>query len=217
MSVPTFHVSISGNVVALYAAVLSTITAAVQIMNFLRDRREIKISVSHRMKMYGDPRYENKLLTMVRVSNTGRRPVTILSIGASQLAPLDSFVLMDTRPALPCELTEGKYFNAIAELVDIDTSKIARWEVGDAAGNLYQLPVASWWERFQSRRRRKRIWREEAARKAVEGKLKAALGSNRGSGPLMFAARMVLPVTVGSVICEFDVPRSHLTFITFRL
>jgi len=170
MVVPTFHISVSGSVVALYAAIVATITGAVQIMNFLRDRRKIKISVSHRMRMFGDPRYTDKLLTVVRVSNVGRRPVTILSVSATQLHPLDSFVMMDTRPPLPCELTEGKYVNAIAELIDIDTSKIERWEVGDAAGNVYQLPVAPWWQRFLSQRRRKRMWREEAAKKLVAGK-----------------------------------------------
>jgi hypothetical protein len=169
MVVPTFHINISGSVVALYAAVLATITAAVQVTNFLRDRRKIKISVNDRMKMFGDPRYEDKLLTVVRVTNIGRRPVTILSISATQIAPLDSFVMIDTRPALPCELTEGKHLQAIGELVDIDVSKIECWEVKDAGGNSYRLPVASRWQRFLSRRRRKRTWREEAARKAAVG------------------------------------------------
>jgi hypothetical protein len=175
MAVPTFHINISGSVIALYAAVLATITGAVQVTNFLRDRRKIKISVRHRMKMFGDPRYEGKLLTVVRVTNIGRRPVTILSISATQIAPLDSFVMADTRPALPCELTEGKHLEAIGDLADlkdkgIDVSKIERWEVWDAGSNVYQLPVAPRWQRFLSRRRRKRTWREEAARKAATGR-----------------------------------------------
>ncbi len=50
MSAPLFHINISGSVVALYGAVVATVTGIVQTINFFRDRRKVKISVQENMQ-----------------------------------------------------------------------------------------------------------------------------------------------------------------------
>jgi hypothetical protein len=47
-------------VVAVYAAVVATITGAVQIFNYRRDRSRIKLAVGHNMRIMLDPRYVAK-------------------------------------------------------------------------------------------------------------------------------------------------------------
>lgn len=87
MLAPSFQINVSGSMLAAYAAVVSTITGAVQLLNFLRDRTRVKVSVRRNMQIIGDPRYEGKTLTLVYVVNSGRRPVTITTVGAQRLYP----------------------------------------------------------------------------------------------------------------------------------
>ena len=49
--VPNIHVTISGSVVAVYAAVVSTITGSVQLWHFFRDRARIKLTVQRNMEI----------------------------------------------------------------------------------------------------------------------------------------------------------------------
>jgi len=166
---PTFHLTISGSVVALYAAVVSTLTGVVQISNHFRDRANIKVTVQHQMEIYGDPRYKGKTLTLVNVVNTGRRPVTITTVGAYRVHPHNAFVLTDCNPALPHELTEGKRLSAILPSSDMDFSTIDYWHASDAIGNSYNCRAASRyahylsaykWRRELRRNRRKKLSHE---------------------------------------------------------
>jgi hypothetical protein len=156
MSVPTFHFSISGSVLALYGAILSTITAAAQIVGHVRDRARIKIRVQLNMEIIGDPRSAGMTFTIVNVSNAGRRPVTITSFGAYRLFPSLAFVVPDCRPQCPHELTEGKQMMAMIEQSGIDHASIESWVVLDATGRQYKLHVAIWHKRFFSARKRLR-------------------------------------------------------------
>jgi hypothetical protein len=167
---PTFHVTISGSVVAVYAAVVSTITGVAQLSNFLRDRAKIKVSVRHNMEIVGDPRYQGKTLTIVRVVNSGRRPVTITTVGAQCLFPHNHFVLPDCNPPLPHELTEGKHLVAIMGPSNLDFSTLAFWEASDAIGRDYRLNVAPWHARALSRIRWRRQWRSDARAKRQTAK-----------------------------------------------
>jgi hypothetical protein len=165
MVVPTFHIAISGSVLAAYAAVVSTITGAVQLSNFLRDRARIKVSVRHNMQIVGDPRYDGKTLTMVYVINRGRRPVTITTVGAHMLYPHNHIVIPNCNPPLPHELTEGKSLIAIIPPCDLDFSAIDLWVVYDAVGRSYRLRVAPWYARIRSHVRWRRKWRREPTKK----------------------------------------------------
>jgi hypothetical protein len=163
---PTFHLTISGTVVALYAAVVSTLTGVVQISNYFRDRANIRVTVQHRMEIYGDPRYKDKTLTVVSVINAGRRPVTITAVGAYRVHPHNHFVLTDCSPALPHELTEGKRLSAILPSADMDFSTIDYWDASDAVGNSYKCRVASRYAHYLSVRKWRREWRRNRKTKA---------------------------------------------------
>ncbi|HKV79937.1 MAG TPA: hypothetical protein VJP02_17440 [Candidatus Sulfotelmatobacter sp.] len=161
MPIPTFHFSISGSVLALYGAVLSTITATAQFFVHYRDRANIKIRVQPNMETMGDPRTDGMTFTIVFVSNAGRRPVTITSVGAYRLYPRRAFVCPDTRPRVPHELTEGKQMMAMIDQSDLDVSVVEYWAVGSATGREYRLNVAPWYKRWLSSRKRLRKARRE--------------------------------------------------------
>jgi len=55
MPIPIFHFSISGNALAWYGGVLSTITATAQVLTHLRDRAQIKIRARHNMETMVTP------------------------------------------------------------------------------------------------------------------------------------------------------------------
>jgi hypothetical protein len=165
MDAPTFHIDISGSVVAAYAAVVSTMTGFIQLSNFLRDRARIKLTARHKMKEFGAMRLGAELLTIITVTNTGRRPVTITGVGALCLHPHDPFVFQTCKPPLPHELTEGKHLNAMMAEGDFDFSTIDRWEAYDAVGRTHRLRVASWRAHTLSNFKRRLQWRREAAKK----------------------------------------------------
>jgi len=71
----------------------------------------------------GDPRYDDKTLTIVYVTNLGKRPVTINTVGAALLYPHSDIVLPNCNP-LPHELTEGKNLTAILPPGDLDFSTL---------------------------------------------------------------------------------------------
>jgi hypothetical protein len=145
---PTFHISISGNVVAGYAAVLSTVTGAFQLRNYYLDRARIKVTAQPNMQIYGDPMYAGKTLIMVRVANLGRRPVTITSVGGYRRQPKNvAFVLGNCVPELPHELTEGKSLTAIVEASEIDVSNVHWWYATDAVGGHYDSDNVNWLSR----------------------------------------------------------------------
>lgn len=139
---PILQITISANVVAIYAALMSTIVGVVQLSNFLRDRARIKISARRNMEIIGAPGHHRKGLTIVQVSNAGRRPVTITTVGARCLHPHNPFVIPECNPALPHELTEGKSLTAIIPPCDLDFSTIDVWEAYDAIGRFHRLRVA---------------------------------------------------------------------------
>jgi len=66
-------------VIAVYGAVLSTVTILRQ---YVSDRVKVKVSVRKNMMMVGDPRYKGMTLTILTVTNVGKRRVTITTFGA---------------------------------------------------------------------------------------------------------------------------------------
>jgi hypothetical protein len=173
MPIPTFHITISGSVVAAYAAVLSTLTATAQIVQFLRDRADVKIRVRRNMVTVGDLFRDGQKFTLVQVINSGRRPITITMVGAQRLYPLDPFVLADCNPQLPIELTEGKSLSAFMADAGIDYETIDAWEAYDTLGRSYKLPVASWNDRVVSRWRWRRSFGKKAKVRTHDGKADA--------------------------------------------
>jgi hypothetical protein len=154
---PTFNISISGSMLALYGAVLSTLTASAQIISFLRDRANVKVTYTRNMEMLGhpDPRYVGMTLTVLRAANVGRRSVTITGMGAFLLYPRKAFVCGDTVPPVPVELTEGKYVTAMVDEADLDFDHIEAFEAWDAVGRTFRCDIAPWHKRTWSRFRRR--------------------------------------------------------------
>jgi hypothetical protein len=144
-------------IIAVYGAVLSTIAILRQ---FFSDRANVKVTVRRNMQIIGDPRYQGVTLTVVRVTNVGRRPVTITSPGASGLYPNLSFVVKDSSPQLPYEITEGQYITAQLPQAGLDFSIIDYWEAQDSHGRIHKLHEASRFKHWKSIILLKRSFRE---------------------------------------------------------
>ena len=160
MPVPTIHINISGSLLALYGAVLSTATAVVQIMNHFRDRAKVVLKVRKNMKSAGmGERYDGTTMVIITATNAGRRPVTITGFAANLLYKEDEkatdWYLPDVRPQLPREITEGREVSAFLNQDRIDFGSIAYRYAWDSTGRHFQLNVAPWYKRWLSQRRRK--------------------------------------------------------------
>jgi hypothetical protein len=87
-------------VIAIYGAVLSTVTIFRQ---YFSDRVKVKFTVSKDMQMVGHPKHREMTLTVLTVTNVGKRVVTIRTFGTVPLYPHLGLVAVDTTPQLPCE------------------------------------------------------------------------------------------------------------------
>jgi hypothetical protein len=147
-------------IIAVYGAVLSTIAI---IRQWRTDRARIKFTVRRNMQIVGDPKYRDVTLTVLTVTNVGRRPVTITTFGAIGLYPHRSMVAAETQPTLPREITEGQFITSNWPQDDIDFSTIDYWSAHDSHGREYILREASRFKHWQSVRQQKREWRKKKA------------------------------------------------------
>jgi hypothetical protein len=140
-------------IIAVYGAVLSTIAITRQ---WLSDRVKIKMTALKNRQIIGDPLLKDMTLTVVEVVNVGRRPVTIMSMGAIRLYPArTNFVAVDTKPQLPCEITEGQYVTNVWDQDELDLSSIDYWAAWDSHGRMHQLREASRFQHWKSALQRK--------------------------------------------------------------
>lgn len=160
-------------IIAVYGAVLSTVTILRQ---YFTDRVKVKVTVRKNMQMVGDPRYRGVTLTILTVTNVGKRPVTITTFGAVGLHPHDSLVAVDTNPITPCELTEGKYVLSKLDQSGLDFSTIDYWDACDSHGRLHKLREASRFKHWKSVLQQKREWRRNKKKKKAESPEKQRLG-----------------------------------------
>ena len=145
-------------IVAVYGAVLSTFAVCRQ---YFTERVKVKVTVRKNMEMVGDPRYAGKSLVIMEIVNLARRPVHIRTAGAIRLHPNTNFVFPDTRPALPCEITEGKYVTVVVDREGIDFATIDYWAAWDSHDRLYKVREASWFKHLRSRFRQKKEFRKK--------------------------------------------------------
>jgi hypothetical protein len=134
-------------IIATYGAVLSTITILRQ---YFGDRIKVTVTVGKNRQVVGDPRYQNMTLTVITVTNIGKRPVTITTFGAIGLHPHRSMVAVDTRPVLPCELTEGRYVTSMWDQNDLNFSTIDYWAAWDSRGKIHKVREASRFNHMKS-------------------------------------------------------------------
>lgn len=149
-----FHISVSGTVLAIYGAVLSTTTAVVQVVSFVRDKANIKVTYKRNM-VADDPRYAGMVLTILKVVNVGKRPVTITYMGATRLYPHQGFICTDIVPRFPVELAEGQYAAAKINEADLDFEQMESFEVWDAVGREFRCNIAPLHKRIWSRFKRR--------------------------------------------------------------
>ena len=145
-------------VIAIYGAVLST-TAILR--QYLSDRVKVRFTVGKNMQIVGDPRYRGMALTVLTVTNVGKRPVTITTFGAISLHPHHNFVAVDTAPQLPCELTEGEFVTSKWDQADLNFLTIDYWAAWDSRGKVHKLREASRFKHWKSVRQQRREWRKK--------------------------------------------------------
>ena len=143
----------------MYGAVLSTLTAAVQLNNHFRDRARVVLKVRKNMTPLrtGGPD-SGVTFVIITATNVGRRPVTIAGFAAALLfgkSENTDWYLSDVRPQLPHEITEGREVSAYLNQADVDFKVIAYWYAWDSTGREFRLNVAPWHKRWVSGYRRR--------------------------------------------------------------
>src|SRR5215831_6327850 len=131
MALPHITLSLT-SILAVYGAVLSTLTAVIQISNHLRDRAKVTLAARKNMKTtFPDPRYTNMTMTIITATNVGRRPVRIDGFAAGLLfikgREETDWYLPDVRPSIPCEITEGGTVSAFLNQEGVDFASISHW------------------------------------------------------------------------------------------
>lgn len=107
--------------------------------------------------------YDPLKMIIVTATNVGRRPVTITGFGAKLLFGKDKntdWILTDTRPRLPFEITEGKYGSVFVDQGNDESDPVAYWYAWDSAGKVYRRNVAPWYKRWLSTWQWKRNFRK---------------------------------------------------------
>ncbi|MBN1263014.1 MAG: hypothetical protein JW991_01530 [Candidatus Pacebacteria bacterium] len=139
-----FKVEITANEVAWYGAIVATVSMAVSLLNHLRDKATIKLKVSKVFFAYRSG-LDKSLKLMAKAVNTGRRPITITSVGFSLSNKRDIVITNDNIiPNLPAKLAEGEQLqfwveeNKLLSLLKKSKTELNCAWCQDAAGKLYK-------------------------------------------------------------------------------
>jgi hypothetical protein len=139
-----FTVEITASAVAWYAAIVSTIGVSVHILNALKDRSKIKITLNKNWKIYGDQR-DNKTYLLIDVANVGRRPITITHVGLR--TKKEDILLKDSFTRGSREITEGKSTTYLAEDSEIPYRDLRKAIIVDATTRKYLKRVPRSWRK----------------------------------------------------------------------
>jgi hypothetical protein len=168
------HIGLSlTSIVAVYGAVLSTVTVFIALSNHFRDRPEVKITVRKNMRpTFPDRRYAGMTLVIVTATNVGRRPVRIDGFAAGLLFKKGQrhtdWILPDVRPPIPRETIESQTVSAFLNQANVDFDSISHWYVWDSVGRHYRLNLAPWYKRVFSGLRYKWSRREAQPHEAQQ-------------------------------------------------
>ena len=132
-------IEISASTVAWYAAIIATLSAVVSAYNIFRDRAKLKIAVKPNMKFYPDaPPYGSKTYTIVTVTNTGRRPITVTHVWFETPNKAEQKLLIaGSVKQGPSELAEGKWANYPCVQSQLTTS-LRYVCISDSTGRLHR-------------------------------------------------------------------------------
>jgi hypothetical protein len=151
-------------ILAVYGAIVSTIIAAIQVANHLKDRVAIKLRLQEHVPAVAlqscpaGMNHPGMKVTVIRAANVGRRPVTIEGFAASLLFPhqMTDWLINsgDAMPPLPWQVTEGQFVSAFVDEATEDLRAVGDWYAWDGAGRQFRLHVAPWYKRWYSAYRR---------------------------------------------------------------
>lgn len=98
-------------ILGIYGAALSTMLALLKILEYRKDRANIKITINSNLEVFPkNTVYDNMTLLSIRVINEGRRPITITHVSLMLPNSKDYLFCADPYSAkYPVDLTEGKY------------------------------------------------------------------------------------------------------------
>lgn len=144
-----FTLEITASAVAWYAAIVATVSAAVELGNYFRERVNVRVSFQRNMEMVNDLQHAGMILTLVAVVNTGRRTVTITCVGIEYLKG-GGAVLFDIVPPLPRLLAEGQQLMAFADEKNLRFTEVKSFIAADASGCKFHAHFAPlhrriWW------------------------------------------------------------------------
>jgi hypothetical protein len=96
------------DVVAILGLISGVTGTILGILNFLRDRAHVEVSLQWDMQTIGDPRYdEKKSWGLIRVTNIGRRPIHVSHVALRLPKGFDGSHLLVTSGIGGKTLTEG--------------------------------------------------------------------------------------------------------------
>ena len=159
----------------------------------------------------GHPRYKGATLREVQITNTGHRPVTIVSFGAIGLYPHKSLAGVESVPQLPYELREGQFISSFWEQTGLDFSKIDYWVVRDSYDHTYKLCEASILKHWKSV-----LQQRKALRKDVPSSVLAAIFEEFRRGLWLTTAQKYVDVAIfvaPFLALIFQKPKSTWEFI----
>ena len=142
MVLPIIKIEISANIIAWYGAILATGSLSIAILNYLRDRRVVKIKISDGWLIPNPWGGEDKKI-FIEAQNHGKRPVTLISTGFI-LSNGSSIVLpVPKNIQFPYKLNEGESVSTFFEKADIlknlkEGVSVSQGFYVDSIGNKYK-------------------------------------------------------------------------------
>lgn len=120
MILPLIKIEVSANSVAWYGAILATGSLVVSILNFLKDRRKVKVKISDGWLIpRNNPWGSDEKKIFIAAENHGKRPVILNQVGfilsnkSSLIMPLPKNI------SFPYKLNEGESVSTFFEKVDL--------------------------------------------------------------------------------------------------
>ena len=159
---PIFKLEISASAVAWYGAIVSSLVLAINFINLWRDRRRVKLEMLPRMKMFvmgagrNQPTEPDRII--FRVSNLGKRPVTITHHGVKLKKRTNGATDLYVAPyalgdgSLPKEISDGQSIGLYADFDNIKSGtnnfkNIDCFYVIEATGQKYKKKMS--WKLFR--------------------------------------------------------------------
>ncbi|MFQ5608033.1 MAG: hypothetical protein ACE5GA_08805 [Candidatus Zixiibacteriota bacterium] len=123
------------NVVAMYAAIVSTIVLVILLLKYRKDRAIVKLEVQHGMKITPNPVYDHtQTYTVLTVRNHGHRAAAITSV-VMKYKDGSGAILSDSLESRKVQAGESTKYIIIEEESDLE--RILCYEVADALDNTY--------------------------------------------------------------------------------